>query len=91
MGYNIYGQLGNGTTSGLNPNPTPVNVASNVVAVAAGDDHSLFVKTDGTLWAMGYNNYGQLGNGTTINTKLSRSVWRAMWWRWRRDIIIRCS
>jgi uncharacterized delta-60 repeat protein len=36
-----------------------------VVAVAAGGYHSLFVKTDGTLWAMGYNGDGQLGNGYT--------------------------
>jgi len=55
-------------------NPAPVSVASNVVAVAAGDEHSLFVKADGTLWAMGYNNYGQLGNGTTINTNRPVSV-----------------
>jgi len=26
-----------------------------------------FVETDGTLWAMGINNYGQLGDGTTTN------------------------
>jgi YD repeat-containing protein len=74
MGLNLYGQLGNGTTSGLNPNPTPINVASNVVAAVAGDDDSLFVTTDGTLWAMGWNNVGQLGNGTTINTSLPVSV-----------------
>ena len=49
-------------------------MASNVVAVAAGYYHSLFMTTDGTLWAMGYNNYGQLGNGTTINTNLPVSV-----------------
>ena len=41
----------------------PVNVASNVVAVAAGNLHSLFVTADGMLWAMGLNTYGQLGNG----------------------------
>jgi len=77
MGYNGAGQLGNGTNNGgfiPVPNPTPVSVASNVVAVAAGDEHSLFVKADGTLWAMGYNNYGQLGNGTTINTNRPVSV-----------------
>jgi alpha-tubulin suppressor-like RCC1 family protein len=67
MGYNPYGQLGNGTTSGNNPNPTPITVASNVVAVAAGYEHSLFVKRDGTLWAMGYNYDGELGNGTTMD------------------------
>jgi len=65
MGENTSGQLGNGTTSGSKPNPTPINVASNVVAVAAGASHSLFVKTDGTLWAMGFNYDGQLGNGTS--------------------------
>ena len=68
MGWNNYGQLGNGTTSGNNSNPTPISVASNGVATAAGYEHSLFLKNDGTLWAMGYNIYGQLGNGTTIST-----------------------
>jgi alpha-tubulin suppressor-like RCC1 family protein len=71
-GSDNYGQLGNGTNSGRNP--IPINVASNVVAGAAGAYHSLFVTADGTLWAMGYNAYGQLGNGTTINTNLPISV-----------------
>jgi len=68
MGDNDNGQLGNGTNTREFfpvPNPTPVNVASNVVAVTAGYYHSLFVKTDGTLWAMGWNVYGQLGTSTT--------------------------
>ena len=69
MGNNGYGQLGNGRGSGINPNPTPVSVASNVVAVVAGYGHSLFVKMDGTLWATGLNDYGQLGNGTSGNHK----------------------
>ncbi len=61
MGQNIYGELGDGTT---NSRSLPVSVASNVVAVAAGERYSLFLKCDGTLWVMGQNNYGQLGNGT---------------------------
>ena len=70
MGLNHRGQLGDGTISGHTIyHSTPVGVASNVLAVAAGADYSLFVKTDGTLWAMGGNQFGQLGNGSTVNTK----------------------
>ena len=32
--------------------------------MAAGASHTVAVKTDGTLWAWGYNYYGQLGDGT---------------------------
>jgi alpha-tubulin suppressor-like RCC1 family protein len=38
-----------------------VFAASNVVAVTAGDIHSLFSKGDGTLWAMGYNDQRPIG------------------------------
>jgi len=33
--------------------------------VAAGFDHSLALRVDGTVWAWGDNSYGQLGDGTT--------------------------
>ncbi|MCB9341330.1 MAG: HYR domain-containing protein [Lewinellaceae bacterium] len=32
--------------------------------MSAGNYHSLGIKTDGTLWGWGYNDDGQLGNGT---------------------------
>lgn len=35
------------------------------VQVIAGDSHTLFLKADGTLWAAGWNAFGQLGDGTT--------------------------
>jgi alpha-tubulin suppressor-like RCC1 family protein len=41
--------------------------AATVTNVGAGYYHSLFVKSDGSLWAMGYNGSGQLGDGTTTN------------------------
>ena len=44
-----------------------VQVANDVTAVSAGAGHSVFLKSDNTLWAMGYNEYGQLGDGTTEN------------------------
>ncbi|MFA5263491.1 MAG: immunoglobulin domain-containing protein [Opitutaceae bacterium] len=42
-------------------------LSGNVQTVAGGDQHSLIVKTDGSLWAMGDNSAGQLGDGTTTN------------------------
>ena len=40
------------------------NVSTRISAVLGGGDHTMYVKTDGTLWAMGYNLFGQLGDGT---------------------------
>ena len=47
--------------------PVPVSGLTGVVAIAAGGHHSLAVKSDGTVWAWGCNDYGQLGDGTTTN------------------------
>ena len=67
-GQNNYGQLGDGTTASRTV-PGPVPGLANVTAVATseGASHSLVLKADGTVWAWGYNNYGQLGDGTTSN------------------------
>src|SRR3989338_5468335 len=43
--------------------PTTTNWSS----VSAGYYHTIAIKTDWTLWAWGFNNYGQLGDGTTTN------------------------
>jgi alpha-tubulin suppressor-like RCC1 family protein len=63
MGYNTYGQLGDGTFYNYVVTPPKQIPASNVVAVAAGEYHTIFVQTDGTLWSTGFNQYGQLGIG----------------------------
>lgn len=71
MGKNEYGQLGDGTYRFSNPWGTNIPeqiVNSNVVAIAAGYNHSLFLKSDGSLWSMGDNSSGQLGDGT-YNTR----------------------
>jgi alpha-tubulin suppressor-like RCC1 family protein len=70
MGNNSYGQLGDGTTDHgfYNTNLPEQIVASNVTAIAAGRYHSLFLKSDGSLWAMGYNASGQLGGGAFNST-----------------------
>ena len=65
-GSDYYSQLGNGTT-GSSPTPVQVSSLSSVTAIAGGVDHSLALKSDGTVWAWGYNGDGQLGDGTTTN------------------------
>src|ERR1039458_6520045 len=65
-GLNYFGQLGDGTyftNASFSTNRPEKIVASGVTAVAAGGEHSMFLKSDGSLWAMGYNGVGQLGDG----------------------------
>jgi alpha-tubulin suppressor-like RCC1 family protein/subtilisin family serine protease len=72
-GYNYYGQVGDGNPGVYPTNPVPVTFAdgtplSNVVAVAAGWGHTVALQNDGAVWAWGWNEFGQLGNGTNINS-----------------------
>ena len=66
-GGNSDGQLGDGT---FRERPVPValtgiNVPS-VLGIAVGGDFAMVLGSDGTLWDWGENNYGQLGNGSTL-------------------------
>ena len=81
-GINKDGQLGVGNVM-LTKEFTPVvdnsgAILTNVTAISAGYYHSLALKTDGTLWATGFNNYGQLGTGDENNryrfTKIATGV-----------------
>jgi len=58
------GQLGDGT---IMPSHTPIQIMDDVTSVAIGFNHMLAVRTDGSIWTWGNNNYGQLGDGTTRN------------------------
>jgi alpha-tubulin suppressor-like RCC1 family protein/P pilus assembly chaperone PapD len=73
-GDNSYGQLGDEGTPLFDYRSTPVQVATGVVSVAAGGTHTLVVKTDGSLWAMGDNSSGQLGDGSTTDRSLPVQV-----------------
>ncbi len=69
-GWNNHGQLGDGTTnSTMADPPVIVNSMTDVIAIAGGGYHSLFLKSDGTVWGCGMNLGGELGDGTnTIRT-----------------------
>jgi alpha-tubulin suppressor-like RCC1 family protein len=62
-GNNLYGELGDGTTT-RRLSPKRVGSVNSWTAVAAGDIHTLALRADGTLWAWGGNINGQLGDGS---------------------------
>ena len=77
-GANASGQLGNGTT---NNSALPVLVSipqemlgKTIVDIEAGNSTSLALCSDGSLFAWGANNLGQLGNGTTTNSSVPKEV-----------------
>lgn len=61
-GRNSYWEVGDGI-GGYQDALRPVQVLglSNVIGVAAGGYHSIAIKSGGTIWTWGLNNYGQLG------------------------------
>lgn len=65
-GSNIYGALGNGTTTNAST-PVQVLVLSGTKAISAGGWHSTALKNDGTVWTWGWNTDGQLGDGTFVD------------------------
>jgi hypothetical protein len=67
-GYNLYGQLGNNTTIFYSNIPVQVSILNKVIAIAGGGYYSLALKSDGTIWAWGRNDSGQLGNNTTTDS-----------------------
>ena len=66
-GYNAFGQLGDNTTFDRSSPVQTIAGGTNWKEISAGYYHMAAIKTDGTLWAWGYNGKGQLGDNTLSN------------------------
>ena len=68
-GGNWHGQLGDGTTIDRH-SPERIGTTSNWVSVSAGWgndwDYTVAITANGELWTWGRNQFGQLGDGTTV-------------------------
>jgi alpha-tubulin suppressor-like RCC1 family protein len=70
---NLY-QLGDGTTQDRHVPWRSFTLVGTVAAVAAGQQNTCALKTDGTVWCWGKNYYGQVGDGTTMDRTIPVQV-----------------
>ena len=70
FGHNGNGRTGLGTVVGNTLVPTQVGVDTDWAFVVAGLEHTLAIKTTGTLWSFGDNERGETGLGVTIGNTL---------------------
>ena len=74
-GINSVGQLGNATTTeSLVPVPVSMPSGATFSQIAAAGDHAVGLDAIGRVWSWGFNNFGQLGNGTTTSSTIPVQV-----------------
>ncbi|MFA6308975.1 MAG: hypothetical protein WC677_04440 [Clostridia bacterium] len=89
-GSNYYGELGYKDTGNPNflftdakkvieksqnyTSEPKIVITSDVKAVATGGDHTIALKTNGSVWAWGTNNLYQIGDGTTKNRMTPKQI-----------------
>ena len=69
------GRLGHGDQQHqLLPKKVEAFAGQRVVAVSAGDFHSLALTADGAVWSWGYGGHGRLGHGDEQNQLLPKKI-----------------
>ena len=73
-GLNTYGQLGDGTNLNIS---LPLKLTGDdwqSIGTSTVSEHMIASKLDGSLWAWGKNDYGQLGDGTTNDSNIPKLI-----------------
>lgn len=66
-GYNIWGEVGDGSTEARLAPVTVSGLSTGVASISAGGGHSCAVTTAAAVECWGYNSRGQVGDGTTTD------------------------
>ncbi len=74
VGSNSKGQLGNDRVGDYLIEMAPVKIMTDVKQISAGGQHSMILKENGELWAVGLNDSGQLGDGSKTNKSIAVQV-----------------
>jgi alpha-tubulin suppressor-like RCC1 family protein len=75
-GQGFFGELGNGAQTDV-PVPIPgevVGLPPGILAVAAGGQHTCALTAERTVLCWGKNGFGELGNGTTVDSLVPVAV-----------------
>ncbi len=73
-GENDFGIFGDGTSDSLFHPASQVPNFTDVSLIGSGGGHNIAVKNDGTILTWGYNNKGQLGDGTTVDKHVPTEI-----------------
>ena len=74
-GYGGFGQLGQGDEQNQSlPTKVEAFAGQRVVAMSAGDCHSLAITADGSAWSWGHGYYGKLGHGDCQQQFLPKKI-----------------
>lgn len=69
-GGNQHGQVGNSTTNSSGQKTRiQISTDNTWIDIDGGYQHSVALKSDGTIWAWGYNDQGEIGDNSTTDAK----------------------
>lgn len=80
-GYNKDGELGDASPFMERDTPGQIGFSNDWKSIETGYFHTFAFKKDGTLWAWGFNQNGELGDGTTINRYVPIQIDSANEWK----------
>ena len=69
-------------TVSIDPGSSVPHYNSNWQSISTRGHHNLAIKNDGTLWAWGWNYYGQVGDNALLDVNMPKQIGRSTSWKY---------